>query len=74
MSDQPSPMDPSHPDPLVPIVPPVSPGPDSPPVPIPTVDEQDGDQKVAHHVDQDAPGLSVLDEQDGDPVEPNEPG
>ena len=24
-------------------------------------------------VDPDAPGLSVLDEQDGDPVEPNEP-
>ena len=64
MSDQPSPMDPNHPDPLVPIVPPTSPEPqpDVPPMPTATGD------------DQDAPGLSVLGEQDGDPVEPNEPG
>ena len=57
-------MDPSHPDPLVPITPPSSPDP-APvnPVPVPTAT---GD-------DPDAPGLSVLGEQEGDPVEPNEP-
>jgi len=70
-------MDPMHPDPLVPIVPPVSPGPnpDSPPVPLPSVNPPSVNLPSANEkvVDQDAPGLSVLGEQDGDPVEPNEP-